>query len=161
MAIDYQVWCSCFQRGLARPCPIDIARLDFEDWGGHPEGGADLSQPESDLLRQWSETACAHRYGFALSGPFCSSTELAHLVGCLQRQWADTCPTLLGYLETVNGIGAAGTEPAEAPVILREIEALYAAGFDTAGFGTPTETTAILHRAATVASQQGTNIIWW
>jgi hypothetical protein len=68
--MDLSVECSCWEKGLCRPCPVDSSLLlpftvDRRAHGVRP-GIADYAATYK-TYQAWRETACAHRFGEAFA----------------------------------------------------------------------------------------------
>jgi hypothetical protein len=68
--MDLSVECSCWERGLCRPCPVDSALLlpftvDRRAHGVRP--GVPDYEATCKTYQAWRETACAHRFGEAFA----------------------------------------------------------------------------------------------
>jgi hypothetical protein len=77
--VDLSVECSCWEKGLCRPCPVDGSLLlpftvDRRAHGVRP-GIADYEVTRK-IYQAWRETACEHRFGEAFAMPLGSPDDL-------------------------------------------------------------------------------------
>jgi hypothetical protein len=68
--VDLSVECSCWEKGLCRPCPLDSALLlpftvDRRAHGVKP--GTPDYEVTCRTYQSWKETACDHRFGEAFA----------------------------------------------------------------------------------------------
>jgi hypothetical protein len=68
--VDLSVECSCWEKGLCRPCPLDSALLlpftvDRRAHGVKP--GTPDYEVTCRIYQSWKETACEHRFGEAFA----------------------------------------------------------------------------------------------
>jgi hypothetical protein len=133
MGIGIFVKCNCWERGLCKPCPIDVKFLnppDAEiDW---LTVKLDLPLPleEAQAVNQafyaWRATACEHPDGDAFYGRLGSYSFAGHLEKDIAHLTTGDDSVLLQVMVDLNLANAASNDCEDSELILEDLDRLNA-----------------------------------
>jgi hypothetical protein len=133
MGIGIWVSCNCWERGLCKPCPIDMKFLNPPDakidWLS-VKIGLPLPLEEAQAVNQafdaWRATACEHPGGSAFSGRLGSYSFAGHLEKDIAHLTTSDDSVLFRVMEDLNLANQTSNDCQDSDFILEDLDRLNA-----------------------------------
>ncbi len=131
MGIGIWVSCNCWERGLCKPCPIDMKFLDppnaEHDWlTVKNDLPLEVAQAVNQQFYEWREAACEHPGGNAFSGRLGSYSFVGHLEKDIAHLTTGDDSVLLRVIEDLNLANATSNDCEDSDFILEDLDRLKA-----------------------------------
>lgn len=131
MGIGIRVGCNCWERGLCKPCPIDMKFLNPPDAEyDRLTVKNDLPLEEARTVNQafyaWRATACEHPDGDAFSARLGSYSFVGHLEKDIAHLTTSDGSVLLQVMEDLNLANATSNDREDSDFILEDLDRLNA-----------------------------------